>query len=149
MNALGEMAKRLVADAAPFEAGQQEAHLALVRAAVARLGWGTMLYACEACGFEWEVWLSLGVEGPPALREESLYVAAPFMVRCPAWPNMTPCPGKMPHVRWADDREFEARPIPDDAPRFVLPYSGGDGATLEIPGPALVRARRALNGETS
>ena len=151
-HALEHAAKRLLegdpADRA-FDVPTYEALLALTREAVARLGWGTMTYACDTCSFEWEIWLALGVEGPPALREASLYIAAPVMLgSCPAWPDMTTCPGGMKHVRWNDDREFPPTLIPDDAPRFVLPSSlsgGGEGASLVIPTPALVRARRALN----
>jgi hypothetical protein len=127
----------------------------LVREAVATLGWGTMAYRCEACGFEWDIWLALGVEGPPSLREHGLYVASPFTLsRCPAWPfkpdvpdgapfsydHLTQCDGRMSHVRFQDDREFSPCLIPDDAPRFVLDHF--DGAHLVIPEAALVAARR-------
>lgn len=133
-----------------FDEPRYAALLALVREAVAGLGWGTMTYACDTCEFEWEVWLSFGVEGPPALRDAGLYVAAPFgLSSCPAWPDMRSCGGRMSHVRWSDDRRFcSPALIPDDVPRFVLPRSlsgGGEGAALEIPTPAVVRARRALN----
>ena len=67
-----------------FEPAPHGTRLALVREAVGRLVWGTMDYACDACGFRWAVWMSLGVEGPPALRESGLYVAAPFTIGCPA-----------------------------------------------------------------
>jgi hypothetical protein len=145
-------AERLLTDDPdPFDEPRWAALLALVREAVEQLGWGTMTYACDTCPFEWAVWLSLGVEGPPALRKAGLYIAAPFMLsRCPAWPQMQPCGGRMKHVRWDGDQEFEPQPIPDDAPRFVLPHSlsaAGEGARLEIPTPALVRARRVLNEE--
>lgn len=134
--------------------------LLAVREAVGRLGWGTMTYACERCKFEWEVWLSLGVEGPPALREHGLYIASPFMLgSCPARPirpdadeneraqfrHLGACEGHMSHVRFDEDREFEPKLIPDDAPRFVLPHTvwrPDEGADLEIPEPALIRARR-------
>lgn len=138
-----------------------EARLFVVQEAVRRLGWGTMTYQCDQCRFEWEVWLTLGVEGPSALREEGIFIAAPFVLsRCPAWPvrhdatpedraryaHLTDCGGHMQHVRFAEDREFlPPRLIPDDAPRFVLPravWRGDHGAELELPEPALVRARR-------
>lgn len=139
-----------------FDKPSCETMLLLVRGAVERLAWGTMNYRCEQCGFEWEIWLSLGVEGPADLREVGLYVASPFTVRCPAWPKMQACGGTMSHVRFSDDVRFgfngdrsnTPKLIPDDAPRFVLPYSvssGGEGARLEMPTDALVRARRALN----
>ena len=127
----------------------------LVREAVASLGWGTMTYACDTCGFEWSVWLSLGVEGPPALRDAGLYLASPMWAgACPAWPikpdatpeeraqlrHMAKCDGRMGHVRFREDREFAAKLIPDDAPRFIVgPY---DSAHLVIPEDALVAARR-------
>lgn len=130
--------------------------VALIREAVVTLGWGTMIYSCEHCGFEWRVWLSLGVEGPPTLRDAELFVPAPFGgIRCPAWPiksgataeerarfqHMTACTGSMSHVRFAADEEFEPRLIPDDAPRFVLDawYEHG---TLVVPEPAIIAARR-------
>ncbi len=132
-------------------------YVALVREAVASLVWGSMFYRCNACSFEWEVFLAFGVEGPSTLRETGLYVASPFVVgSCPAWPikadateeeraqlrHMGRCEGRMSHVDWKRDREFKAAQLsPDDAPRFVL--DGWHGlAALLIPTPALVRARR-------
>lgn len=130
--------------------------VALVREAVAALCWGTMAYRCDACGFEWDVWLGLGVEGPPAIRDYGLYAASPFTVgSCPAWPvnpnasaeekatfrHLGKCDGGMTHVRFGDDREFAPMLPPDDAPRFVLDH-WYDCATLVIPEPALIRARR-------
>lgn len=157
------MSARLIALAATnkptFESGEVEPpipHVILVREAVALLGWGTMTYACDACGFEWKVWLGLGVEGPEALRTAGLYVASPFTIgRCPAWPikpgataaeraqfrHLTQCTGSMSHVRWAEDEEFAPLLIPDDAARFVLdPWHGS--AQLVMPEPALIYARR-------
>lgn len=128
----------------------------LVHEAVTSLGWGTMAYRCESCGFEWDVWLSLGVEGPPALRAHGLYVASPFTLsNCPAWPtkagatdeeraqfrHLTRCEGSMSHVRFGDDREFAPTLIPDDQPRFVIDQ-WYDVARLAIPEPALIVARR-------
>lgn len=154
------MSERLIAAAAanvpqPGD-GPRVPQVVLVREAVASLGWGTMTYACEACGFEWRVWLGLGVEGPPSLREVGLYVACPFVVgRCPAWPvkpgatdedrarfaHLTRCDGQMSHVRFAQDETFAPRLMPDDAPRFVLD-TWYDAAQLVIPEPALIRARQ-------
>lgn len=131
-------------------------HRLLVGEAVTQLGWGTMTYACETCGFEWKVWLTLGVEGPPSLREHDLYVPAPFTLSsCPAWPvnpdatederaglrHMHACTGRMSHVRFREDEEFAPRLIPDDAPRFVLDGWADHGAIV-MPTPALIRARR-------
>lgn len=132
----------------------------LVREAVATLGWGSMIYQCDACGFEWHVWLALGVEGPPSLRAAGLYIAAPFTAgKCPSWPvkpdatdedranfrHLTQCAGTMGHVRFKSDREFYPTLIPDDAPRFVI--GAYDSADLVIPEDALVRAQRFHAGE--
>lgn len=121
--------------------------LALTREAAARFGWAAMTYECAKCGFSWEIWCALGVEGPPDLKERGLSIASPFGIgRCPSWPQMEPCDGEMSHVRFSEDRHFAPRMIPDDAPRFVLPDTAAGGAMsarLEIPLPALVRARRA------
>jgi hypothetical protein len=127
----------------------------LVAAAVSQMCWGAMNYRCEVCGFEWEVWLGLGVEGPPGLREAGLYVPCAFTVGCPAWPlkpdatveeikqlrNMGPCSGSMAHTDWQRDRHFEPMLPPDDAPRFVLDAQLDQGR-LVLPADALVRARR-------
>lgn len=131
-------------------------HVALVREAVATLGWSTMKYGCGTCGFEWEVWLALGVEGPPSLRTANLMVPAPFTTgRCPAWPvrpgataedrarfrHLTRCEGEMSHVRFSEDREFAPTLIPDDVPRFTLdPWH--EHGVLVISSPALIAARR-------
>lgn len=154
------MSARLIAAAAAnIDEGAYDPpvpHVALVREAIATLAWGTMNYRCEACGFEWEVWLGLGVEGPAGLRDHGLYVASPFTIsRCPAWPikqdatpeeraqlrHMVPCDGRMTHVRFCADREFGPTLVPDDAPRFVLD-AWDVAAQLVIPTPALVRARQ-------
>lgn len=130
--------------------------LPLVREAVATLAHGTMTYACEACKFEWVVWLGLGVEGPQVLRDANLYVPCAFTMPCRAWPvnpeatdeeraqyrHLTVCTGTMSHVRWGEDENFpELRLVPDDAPRFVVGpwYEQGD---LVVPEPAMVAARR-------
>jgi hypothetical protein len=135
-------------------------HVTRVREAVATLGWGTMAYRCEDCGFEWDIWLSLGVEGPPSLRESGLYAASPFTLSsCPAWPvnpaateaeramflHLKPCASRMSHVRFDDDRVFAPSPIPDACPRFVLD-AWHDTAALVIPEPALIAARRFHSG---
>lgn len=121
--------------------------LAMVREGVGRLGWSTMAYRCGQCRFEWDVWLALGVEGPEALREGNLYVAAPFGMSCRASPKMQACAGTMSHVRLGQDKVFGPTLIPDDAPRFVLPHmiQGSEGATLVVPEMAYVRARRFHN----
>jgi hypothetical protein len=166
------MSERLIRAAARNVAAMREIpggeplmpHVALVREAVTALGWGTMAYRCDSCGFEWDIWLTLGVEGPPSLRDHDLYVASPFTLSsCPAWPvkpgataderatfaHLGRCEGRMSHVRFADDRQFgELRLIPDDAPRFVLdPWY--EAAQLVLSEPALVRARRFHNDASS
>jgi hypothetical protein len=141
----------------PFDPTKPTIGLSLVREAVQRLGWGTMNYRCEDCAYEVRVWLSLGVEGPPTLRQANLYLACPFAIRCFACAgkpaeSTTPPPfdkqplnGQMLHVNFARDDEFVPRMIPDDAPRFVLPaavWGGSEGADLHVPSDALVAARR-------
>lgn len=129
----------------------------LVREAVACLAHGTMNYRCEVCGFEWEVWLGMGVEGPQALKNAGLFVPCAFVIgRCPAWPvradateeeraqlrDMGPCDGQMTHVEFSRDRRFDSpQMVPDDRARFVLdPWY--DQGQLVIPEPALIGARR-------
>lgn len=157
------MSERLIAAAATnktnIDRGEMESpvpRVVLVREAVALLGWGTMTYACDRCGFEWKVWLGFGVEGPEALREHGLYVPSPFTAgTCPSWPikpdattddrklfqHLTKCDGRMGHVRWGEDETFGPLLIPDDAPRFVLD-TWYEAAQLVIPEPALIYARR-------
>lgn len=88
------------------------------------LAWGTMIYACKGetrgnpgCGWEHRVWLGIGVEGPPTLREVSATVPSPFFCgRCPR------CGLGLAHDRWREDEEFDApRPFPDDVARFIVP----------------------------
>lgn len=146
------------------EPGPQPDHvygiaLALVREGVGRLAWASARYKCGACRFEWDVWLSLGVEGPLGLRKNGLFIASPFATPCPAWPHFDPndpgrmgdeskdprCKGEMTHVIPGGDRQFEPTLVPDDVPRFVLPHAvfgGSEGAQIEIPTPALVAARK-------
>ena len=146
-------AKRIVEQGeGPWPDADWTVLVSLTERAIASLGWRTMNYKCEKCGFEWAVYLTLGCEGPPELKEKGLALAVPFVAgRCPSWPGMKTCDGSMQHVRFADDQTFFPRLIPDDAPRFVLPTTsaGGEGGApcgrLEIPMPALVRARRFWN----
>jgi hypothetical protein len=151
------ISKEVGADA--FAVGPPQVRLMAARAAVGRLCWGAMFYECDTCGFGWEIWTALGVEGPPALREAGLYLSSAFMLgRCWAWPidenpapgspppHLRTCDGNMGHRDWSRDQEWGApRIAPDDVPRFVLPrevWRGDQGADLEVPEPALVRARR-------
>jgi hypothetical protein len=148
----------------PFDPAKPTVGLALVREAVARLGWGTMVYRCEACGYEARVWLSLGVEGPQVLRDASLYLACPFTMRCwacagkpveagdplpPAPFNKQPLNGTMSHVRFDHDEHFDPLLIPDNAARFVLPtavWGGSEGADIHVPSGALAAGRRWFYG---
>jgi len=142
----------------PFDSAASGARLALLRELLSsHIGWSTMNYACVGnenrtprgvhppCGFQWSIWLTLGVEGPTWLRELGAYIACPFYAgTCPNWK----CKGQMRHVagtdRFRDEVFTEPRLVPDDVPRFVLPtsvYRGDEGARLLIPEPALVKAR--------
>src|SRR3954462_15303473 len=83
---------------AGFDREPPQIRLMATREAVARLCWGSMFYKCDTCEFGWNIWMALGVEGPPNLSKAGLYVASPFMLgQCPAWPDMAVCEGKMVH----------------------------------------------------
>lgn len=135
-----------------FDPAPPQVLLMAAQEAVRRLCWGTMHYRCRGCSFEWEIWLALGVEGPPHLKQRGLALACPFGIgRCYAWPRdaageLTTCDGEMLHVDFNRDEHWASpRLAPDDVPRFVLPrmVSRGDqGAELEIPESALVAARK-------
>lgn len=162
-NEYASAAKRIVdQDVGPWPDEDWTVLVALTEKAVGSLAWSTMTYRCEKCGFEWEVYLGLGVEGPPELKDRGLALPVPFVIgRCPAWTpkdgvakpdlsNLEACEGEMTHVEWSRDRKLNPPElVPDDAPRFVLPSAsaGGEGGApcgrLEIPMPALVRARRS------
>lgn len=166
---LKKAAERLFPDPAavsetydPFDPTTPTLGLALVREAVGRLAWERMVYRCEACSYEVFVYLTLGVEGPPALKAARTYVACPFMVACwacrgrprtdeerarPQPPGPTyrePLNGTMRHVgRSLPLRGVEL--VPDDVAYFALPHRvdrGDAGADLVIPDQALVAARR-------
>jgi hypothetical protein len=120
----------------------------IVRQAVGDLCHAAFRYKCKDCGFDWWVWMGLGIEGPGDLHQKRLALPCPFIIQCPAWPDMKPCRGEMNHVDWDEDQRFTAPVLPpDDVPRFILPESGGDCGHLHIPTPALVKARRAMNEE--
>lgn len=160
-NELRAAAKRIVEQGpGPWPAEDWSCLLALVHRAIPQLAHKTMIYKCDDCGFEWEVYLALGLEGPDELSANHLVLPVPFVAgTCEVWRpppgeepaaglrNLKRCGGAMQHVRFQEDRSFAPSLIPDDAPRFVLPTSaaGGDApcGRLEIPTPALVRARRA------
>lgn len=76
----------------------------------------------EPCGWEHRVWLGLGCEGPPALREDDdeSFIPVPFVCgTCPSCET-----GALQHVRWGEDEEFEPTKIPDGRPRFLVPEEG-------------------------
>jgi hypothetical protein len=160
VNEYEKAAARIDQGQGPWPAEDWTVLAALIDQAVGSLCGLTMNYRCEDCGFEWEVYLALGLEGPGALKQAGLALPVPFVISCPAWrapegeevnpelTNLRPCEGSMTHVRWSDDRLLAPPEIPpDDAPRFVLPDSSAGESPpcgrLEIPGPALVRARRS------
>lgn len=105
-----------------------------VQEAIRQLCWSMMHYRCEECGFETQVYLMLGVEGPKVLRDQNYYVPAPFTVACPAWPikpdataleraqfrHLQPCSGTMAHVQFNLDRDFAPRMVEPNMPRFAL-----------------------------
>jgi hypothetical protein len=142
----------------PFDTMPPTIALALVREAVGRLAWEAMTYECDACGYNALVWLTLGVEGPLALREARAYVASPFMVRCWA------CAGNVRQSKQIVDPRFNREPlngslrhvgrstelpvpllVPDDVAYFVLPARvdrADAGAELVVPEAALIHGRR-------
>lgn len=133
----------------PFDPVMPGAVLALIREAIDRIVWLKMRYRCNSCKFTWDVFASIGVEGPESLKDAALYVPAPFMTPCYAWPDMKRCGGHMRHINWQDDVELEPVQIaPDHSARFVLPrsmYRSDHGAEIEIPDEALLFARQYHN----
>lgn len=103
-------------------------HLDNIRAALGdRAGkvWLRMRYRCQGCSAEHWVAAECGVEGPPDLRERSLFVASPFTFRCV-------CGGRVQHIALRDDQEFEPEPRRPDEACFVLPADDWTkGARLE------------------
>lgn len=114
-------------------AGTQGGHLYWYERVIEAVGdarecaWGTMTYACAGrkpgphgeggCGWEHTIHLGVGCEGPTNLKDHKATIPVPFF--CGTCPD---CGGKLCHVRWGDDEDFrELRPIPDDAPRFLVP----------------------------
>lgn len=89
------------------------------------LCWATMVYACvgenpspqtSGCGWEHRVWLGVGVEGPPEVKERKEFIPCPFYCgRCPQ------CGARLAHERWNEDEEFEPRPFPPGVSKFVVP----------------------------
>lgn len=143
----------------PFDGAAPTLGLALAREAVGRLAWEMMRYRCRECGFAAPIWLTLGVEGPPALRELNVYVACPFMVKCWACSgpprrqgepvssapyDREPLNGTMQHVG-LDNPLRALVVVPDDEAYFVLPDRadrGDSGASLVLPDEARVFAQR-------
>lgn len=65
--------------------------------------WAAFQYQCERCGnIEW-IYLGVGVEGPPELRDRAGYIPSPLM-----GPLCLLCKGKgaTKHVRWREDKTF-------------------------------------------
>lgn len=161
-NNLARAADALTADLNAGEPGPWPAAVwtslhALVRQAPAQLAHMGMHYRCDRCEFEWLVYLTIGLEGPEALKLGGLSLPVPFIIGCPRWhepkdpekdpAGYTACGGSMQHVDWSRDPVFEPLVlIPDDAARFVLPDAApGDDPPcghLAMPTAALVRGRR-------
>lgn len=160
-NEIAKAAQKIVGQGpGPWPDEDWSSLLSLIHRATGQLAHRTMIYKCDDCGFEWEVYLCLGLEGPDELQAAGLVLPVPFVAgTCEVWRpppgeepsddlrNLKRCGGAMQHVRFREDRSFAPSLIPDDAPRFVLPLTaaGGDApcGRLEVPTPALVRARRA------
>lgn len=130
-----------------FDGGEvSTTQLALVREAVARTCWGFMNYRCKDCGWETQIFLGLGVEGPPNFKLGKVYIPSPFMIRCAACHD-----GQMSHINWKSDGEFDTVLIPnDDVAYFRLPATmlrGDEGAELVQPSEYIVKARRWYHEE--
>lgn len=85
--------------------------------------WGDMLYGCAGCGWSARIGLGAGVEGPPVLREKSIFVPAPFTITCPG------CSGTASHRNWVDDQDFGKLRAPDNNQAFFI-VGWGQGAEL-------------------
>lgn len=135
----------------PFDPKLPTSHLLLTREAVRRLCWLKMTYQCgsghvEGCGYRYEVYCALGVEGPPALKDAGLSIPCAFIHKCP-----TGCGGTAAHAEWSRDTTLDPLVVaPDDAPWFHLPETmerGDSGGALEWPGAAIVKARQWYHEE--
>lgn len=88
----------------------------------------------SGCGFERRVFLGVGCEGPPELREANLVIPVPMYAGiCPR------CGSSLQHVRWNEDEAFEEKDPPEDAAYFVVPgkataarYAEGGYAGAEL-----------------
>lgn len=70
----------------------------------------------EGCGFERRVYLGIGCEGPPALKEAGLFLPVPMYAGV-----CENCGGGLMHVRWGEDEEFAEKDAPPDAALFIVP----------------------------
>lgn len=107
--------------------------------------WGSMVYRCQGskqesmerfreasasgsaeeaakaleesgCGFEHRIYLGIGCEGPPELKESKTWIPVPMNAGvCPD------CGGGMMHVRWGEDEEFAEKDPPEGAALFIVP----------------------------
>lgn len=79
------------------------------------------LYGCGRCKAIEPIYLGVGVEGPPDLREKSLYIPSPY-----GGPRCRSCGGETSHVFWGSDEHFEPRLPPEGARYFCIPKKGID-----------------------
>lgn len=78
--------------------------------------WGTMTYACEECGHREVYELEVGVEGPPAWRRDTCYIACAFSAgQCER------CRGLMTHTNFAGDVAYDEPRDPSVANVFRVP----------------------------
>lgn len=80
------------------------------------LVWMAMQYQCKSChGIEW-VYVGVGVEGPPSLRDRRLWIASPMQ-----GPSCLKCKGDTLHVHWSQDKTFLPQDPPEGSRYFRVP----------------------------
>lgn len=80
------------------------------------LVWAAFQYGCERCRvIEW-IYMGVGVEGPPELRNEGNYIASPMQGPACQW-----CGGETSHINWHRDQEFPPKPVPSGQRYFAVP----------------------------
>lgn len=73
----------------------------------------------SGCGFEHRIYLGIGCEGPPALKEAGTWIPVPMHAGV-----CQNCGGGMIHVRWNEDEEFGEKDAPEGAALFIVPGKG-------------------------
>lgn len=104
-----------IGDGQMVEIGSKEHADAILRAVDGRndLVHAVLKYQCRSCRHVEDIYLGVGVAGPPKLIEAGLYIPCPFMgQRCLL------CGGETAHSDFSGDRQFE----PIDAPAGVRYY---------------------------